>query len=188
MAEESSKQLRTAEDLINQDYGLIKCLSYQNADVLFSAYMATVNFAPQEPTWWISTYKLLEDTAQIFGCLMPPIQLFEEAFSGSNLKCQCAQVAGQLFLEFTNASGDRVTEAQSETGQAKQINSTSTDDGQLGCQWDDVDGGLNISSVSAAGRSRPLWYIVPNAGTQCCAGSPIFRQLNQRRPHLNSET
>ena len=173
MSEESSLAVpRSAEDWIKANQGQIKCLSLTGADAAFSMYMATVNFAPNEPTWWIATYHAMQATAALWGCLLPSEEYFEEQFSGDNLKCQCAQVGGQLFVEFTNTSGDRVRESQSEPGQAKQINSTSTEEGQLGCQWDDVTGGLNISSVSATGRSRPIWFIVPNQGTQCCINSP----------------
>lgn len=175
MNEESSLAAsRKSGDWIKANQEQIKCLSMVGADAAFSVYMATVNFAPNEPTWWLATYRALEATAALWGCLVPDEAYFEEKFSGDNLKCQCAQVAGQLFVEFNDASGSRVREAQSDPGVAKNIESTGSSDGYLSCQWTTTNGLLVIAQIPATGRSRPIWFIVPNEGTTCCVSSPTI--------------
>jgi len=163
---------RNTEDWIQANQTQIKCLAMNGADAAFSLYMAVQHFEPGGVAWWWLAYDALDATAALWGCLAPSKEYFEEQFSGDNLKCQCAQVAGQLFVEFNDPAGNRVREAQSEPGQAKNIQSTGASDGYLSCNWEMVGGMLNILQIPAAGKSRPIWFIVPNKGTQCCLGSP----------------
>ena len=173
MAEESSLVVpRSTEDWIKGNQEQIKCLSLNGADAAFSMWMAVQNFEPGGVTWWWFAYDALLATGALWGCLVPPKEYFEETFSGDNLKCQCAQVAGQLFVEFTNTEGVRVREAQSDEGQAKNIETTGSSEGFLSCRWEMVDGLINIKQISATGKSRPIWFIVPIEGTQCCLSSP----------------
>jgi len=175
MTEDSSLAVpRNTYDWIEANQTQIKCLAMNGADAAFSMYMAVQHFEPGGVTWWWLAYDSLLATAALWGCLAPPKEYFEEQFSGDNLKCQCAQVAGQLFVEFNDPSGNRVREAQSEPGQAKNIQSTGSSDGYLSCTWDMVDGVINIKQIPATGKSRPIWFIVPNKGTQCCLGSPTI--------------
>lgn len=173
MTEDSSLAApRNTQDWIKANQQQIKCLALNGSDAAFSMYMAVQNFEPGGVTWWWFAYDALLATGSLWGCVVPPKEYFEEQFSGANLKCQCAEVAGQLFVEFNNPAGERVREAQSDPGQAKNIQSTGSSEGYLSCTWDMVDGVLNIKQIPATGRSRPLWFIVPNEGTQCCLSSP----------------
>lgn len=168
----SLANVRSGGDWIKANYQQVKCVSFATADLLFASWMALRSLNPSDPVFWLAFKNGAEAAAALYGCTMPPDDIWEDWYGGENLKCQCAEVAGTLYVEFNDASGNRVREIQSDTGVAKNIEKTGSSEGYLSCQWNTTEGMLVIAQIPATGRSRPIWFIVPNEGTQCCYGSP----------------
>mgnify|MGYP003314294653 CR=1 FL=1 len=167
---------------LNDNAGTIKCLSLAAADALFSTYMAVATYEKTSGTWWRFAYDAIDAVAQATACFAPPLSVFEQAFDGAALKCQCAQVGGQLFLEYKDVNGTTVTQSKSELVEAKEIQSGTLTSGVATCIWSTV-GGLTVTeSQSLNGGSSPIWYIVPTLDTGCCVDTPIIPNPQPQPP------
>merc|ERR1711903_362666 len=123
--------------------------------------MAVTSYEPGGLVWWKYGYDAVSAVAQLFSCVPPPIAAFEEAFGGDNLRCQCAEVAGELFLEYYAADGTKTTVSQSDVADAKEIRTATVNGTDAVCTWITVSG-LSASSTYDIGLgTRPIWYIVP---------------------------
>ena len=116
---------RATNDFIEEHGDTVKCLTFAATDALFSAYMAATHYEPGGIVWWKFFSDSIEATAQLFACQPPPPEVFEEAFEGDNKHCQCAEVGGQLFLEYLDPVGNKTKISNSELVEAKEIKSTS---------------------------------------------------------------
>ena len=127
MAENSSlAATRRGEDWIKDNLETIKCYSFAAADLLFSSWMVIRAATPKDPVFWKGFEGAAYATAALWGCAMPPAGTFEDWYGGNNKKCQCAEVGGQLYVEFTDIDGNRIREVQSDPGEAKNIEETGT--------------------------------------------------------------
>ena len=161
----------THKDFIQANKETIHCLAMNGADVLFSAAAAVKSFGEPGPSWWVVYANAVEATAQLYGCLAPPREIYEEAFEGENKRCQCAEVGGQLFLEWLDATGNRTTLTQSELVEAKEIKDASIADGIASCNWVTVEGENKVATYDIQDGGSPIWYIVPTLNTDCCSGT-----------------
>jgi hypothetical protein len=162
------------KDWIIKNQEVIKCRTFAATDAVFSAYMAAIHYAPNEATWWLFAENAIDAVAQIYACQAPPPAAYEEAFGGENKRCQCAEVGGQLFLEWLDAAGNRTTLSNSEAVEAKQIKDAAIADGVASCNWLTVAGETRLATYDIQDGSKPIWYIVPTLDTECCSGSPII--------------
>jgi hypothetical protein len=163
---------RAADDeFVWQNKQTIHCLAMNAADVLFSAAAMARTFGEPGPGWWIVAENAVNATAQLYACVGPPHEVYEEAFEGQNKRCQCAEVGGQLFLEWLDATGNRTTLSQSELVEAKEIKDAQIADGIASCNWVTVDGENKIATYDIETGSTPIWYIVPTLNTDCCSGT-----------------
>ncbi len=165
---------RTAREQIEENWEMRKCVSLNATEALFSAYMAAKTYEPGFGYWWAYTYDAAQSVAQLFSCSAPPEQVFIEAFEGENKRCQCAEVGGQLFLDWLDNAGNRVTLSNSEIVEAKQIKDAAIADGIASCNWVTVDGQDRLATYDIQDGSKPIWYIIPTLNTDCCSGSPII--------------
>ena len=156
--------------LENGDY--IRCVSLNAADALFSAAAMAKSLAPTNGAWWWLAYDAIDATANILSCAAPPREAFEEEFDGNAIRCQCAEVAGQLFLDYLDPAGNRVTLSNSEITEAKIIVNAAIANGEASCNWTTVEGEDRIATYTIGEGSKPLWYIVPTLNTGCCSDSP----------------
>ena len=173
------------EKFINDNWETQKCLAFNASEALFSAYMAAKTFEPTGLTWWKFLWDATQATAQLFSCTAPPLSVFEEEFAGEGLRCQCAAVGGELFLDYLDGAGNRVTLSNSEPVEAKQIQNASLLNGEASCEWETVDGVSKISTYEIGDGSKPIWYIVPTLNTGCCSDSPIIPPVQpfpEKRP------
>ena len=152
----------------------IKCLSLAAADTMFSAYMAVKTFEGWVGPWWFYFRDAVNSVAQLYACIPPSDEAYEEAFGGDELRCQCAEVAGELFLEYLNASGAVTTVSQSPVAGAKQINTATVSGTNAVCTWVTVNGDDATATYDIGLGTRPVWYIVPTLLTRCCNGSPVI--------------
>ena len=131
---------RATNDFIEANRDTIKCLALNAADAAFSAAAAlqSVEAGNALSLWWV--YDAMVASASVIGCFPPPREFFEETFEGENKKCQCAEVGGQLFLDWLDAAGNRTTLSNSELVEAKQIKDSAIADGIASCHWVTVDG------------------------------------------------
>tara|TARA_B100001094_G_scaffold199026_1_gene193107 strand:- start:1159 stop:2601 length:1443 start_codon:yes stop_codon:yes gene_type:complete len=168
---------RASKPFTDANYDTIKCLSLGTADALFSTYMAVTSYEPGGLVWWKYGYDAVSAVAQLFSCVPPPIAAFEEAFGGDNLRCQCAEVAGELFLEYYAADGTKTTVSQSDVADAKEIRTATVNGTDAVCTWITV-AGLSASSTYDIGLgTRPIWYIVPTLNTGCCIDRPVIPSI-----------
>jgi hypothetical protein len=175
---------RSSSDEFLETYGpTIKCLSLNAADVLFSAAAAAKSL--DTPAWPIYTWEAAQSVAALFACNPPPYSVFEEAFEGENKQCQCAEVGGQLFLEYLDGAGNRTRISQSELVEAKEVKDAAIADGVASCNWKTVEGEAKVSSYQIDDGSWPQWYIVPTLDTECCSGKPVIpKQQPQPAPYV----
>ena len=159
------------EEFINDNKETIHCLAMNAADVLFSAAAAVKSFGEPGPSWWVVYANAVEATAQLYGCLAPPREIYEEAFEGQNKRCQCATVGGQLFLEWLDAAGNRTTLSNSELIEAKEIKDAVIAEGIASCNWVSVEGENRVATYDIEDGSQPIWFIVPTLNTDCCSGT-----------------
>jgi len=147
-------------------------LALNAADAAFSAAAAlqSVEAGNALSLWWV--YDAMVASASVIGCFPPPKEFFEETFEGENKKCQCAEVGGQLFLDWLDAAGNRTTLSNSELVEAKQIKDSAIAEGIASCNWVTVEGEDRIATYDIQDGSTPLWYIVPTLNTECCQGTP----------------
>ena len=162
------------QQFLDDNAGTIKCLSLATADALFSTYMAIATYEKRSGEWWRFGYDAIQAVAQLTACFPPPITAFETAFDGDNLRCQCAQVGGELFLEYLDANGTTVTSSESELVEAKEIATATVTSGVSTCTWSTVEGLTVTTNVDLNGGSQPVWFIVPTLDTGCCIDSPII--------------
>ena len=175
----------TPESWVDDNWQTVKCLSMTTADALFSTYMAVSSYEPGGIVWWKYGYDALTSVAQLFACTPPPITAFETAFDGDSLRCQCAQVGGQLFIEYLDSTGTRVEQSESELVEAKEIQTATESGGVATCTWNDVDGLTITTNFTLSGGTQPVWYIVPTLDTGCCINSPVIPSVQpQPPPHI----
>ena len=180
---------RATNDFIEENGATIKCLALAASDAAFSAYMAVQSDGLADPLWWIGIQNAMAATAQIYACTAPPPEVFEEAFGGENKQCQCAEVGGELFLDWLDADGNRTTLSNSELVEAKEIKNAVVTDGVASCNWITVEGEAKVSTYDLAGGSKSIWYIVPTLNTGCCSGSPnIPKRQPQPPPYIIPST
>ena len=117
----------------------IKCLSLAAADTMFSAYMAVKTFEGWVGPWWFYFKDAVDSVAQLFSCIPPSEQDYEDAFGGDEIRCQCAEVAGELFLEYVDSLGVTQTVSQSSAADAKNIKTATVSGTDAVCTWDTVD-------------------------------------------------
>ena len=163
---------RVTNDFIEANRDTIKCLALNAADAAFSAAAALRNVGEDTPMSLWFVYDAIVASASVLSCAAPPRKFFEETFEGVNKKCQCAEVGGQLFLEWLDAAGNRTTLSNSELVEAKQIKDAGVTDGVANCDWVTVDGQDRVSTYDLNGGSTPIWYIVPTLNTECCTDTP----------------
>ncbi len=163
---------RLKDDWLLEHGDYIRCVSLNAADALFSAAAMAKGLAPTNVAWWWLAYDALDATAKILSCAAPPRKAFEETFDGEAIHCQCAEVAGQLFLDYLDGAGNRVTLSNSEIAEAKQIESAAIAGGEASCNWTTVEGEKKIATYEIGVGSKPLWYIVPTLNTGCCSSDP----------------
>jgi len=175
----------TPESWVDDNWETVKCLSMTTADALFSTYMAVSSYEPGGIVWWKYGYDAITSVAQLFACTPPPITAFETAFDGDSLRCQCAQVGGQLFIEYLDSTGTRVEQSESELVEAKEIQTATESGGVATCIWSSVDGLAITTSFTLSGGTQPVWYIVPTLDTGCCINSPVIPSVQpQPPPHI----
>ena len=160
------------KSFLEDNYATIKCLSLNAADALFSAAAAARSL--DTPAWPLYTWEAAQSVAALFACYAPPYEVFEEAFEGENLHCQCAEVGGQLFLEYLDPAGNRTKISQSELVEAKEVKDAAIAEGVASCNWVTVEGEAKVSSYQIDQGSWPQWYIVPTLDTKCCLGKPVI--------------
>ena len=163
---------RATNDFIEANRDTIKCLALNAADAAFSAAAALRSVGEDTPLSLWFVYDAIVASASVLSCAAPPREFFEETFEGDNKKCQCAEVGGQLFLDWLDAAGNRTTLSNSELVEAKEIKDSGFIDGVANCNWVTVDGEAKVSTYDLNGGSTPLWYIVPTLDTGCCSGTP----------------
>lgn len=163
---------RSALDWIQENGEQVKCLAFAAQDAVFSAYMAATHYEPGGIVWWKFFSDSIDATAQLFACQPPPESVYEEAFEGENKHCQCAEVGGELFLDWLDVNGNRTTLSNSELVEAKQIKDTAIAGGIASCNWVTVEGEDKVATYDIQDGSRPIWYIVPTLNTECCNGTP----------------
>tara|TARA_B100001059_G_scaffold236543_1_gene287654 strand:+ start:159 stop:1601 length:1443 start_codon:yes stop_codon:yes gene_type:complete len=151
----------------------IKCLSLAAADTMFSAYMAVKTFEGWVGPWWFYFKDAVDSVAQLFSCIPPSEQDYEDAFGGDEIRCQCAEVAGELFLEYVDSLGVTQTVSQSSAADAKNIKTATVSGTDAVCTWDTVDGLDATSTYDIGTGTRPVWYIIPTLNTRCCTGTPV---------------
>ena len=163
---------RATNDFIEANRDTIKCLSLHAADAAFSAAAALRSVGEDAPLslWFI--WDAMQASASVIGCLAPPREFFEETFEGENKHCQCAEVGGQLFLDWLDVNGNRTKLSNSELVEAKEIKDSAIADGIASCNWVTVDGEAKLATYDIQDGGQPLWYIVPTLNTGCCAGTP----------------
>ena len=163
---------RATNDFIEANRDTIKCLALNAADAAFSAAAAlqSVEAGNALSLWWV--YDAMVASASVIGCFPPPREFFEETFEGENKKCQCAEVGGQLFLDWLDAAGNRTKLSNSELVEAKLIKDSAIADGIASCNWVTVAGEDKIATYDIQDGGHPLWYIVPTLNTECCGDTP----------------
>ncbi len=159
-------------DFLEENQDVIKCLSLNTADALFSAYMMLSSDGFSDGLLWNGAWNAIEAAAALRSCEPPPYEAFEEAFEGQNKHCQCAEVGGQLFLDWLDAAGNRTTLSNSELVEAKQIKDAAIAEGIASCNWITVEGEAKTATYDIQDGSKPEWYIVPTLNTDCCVGTP----------------
>ena len=159
------------EDFIQENKETIHCLALNGASVLFSAAAMAQTEGPQDVSWWVVSQRAIDATAQLYACLAPPEEVYIEAFEGQNKRCQCAEVGGQLFLDWLDAAGNRTTLSNSELVEAKEIKDASIAEGIASCNWVTVEGEAKVASYDIQDGGQPIWYIVPTLNTGCCSGT-----------------
>jgi hypothetical protein len=174
-----------AEDFLEDNAGTIKCLSLATADALFSTYMAIATYEKSSGVWWRFGYDAIQAISQLTACFAPPISAWEQAFDGDNLRCQCAAVGGELFIEYLDANGTTVTESESELVEAKEIEAATETSGTATCTWTTVEGLTVTNNYDLNGGSQPTWYIVPTLDTGCCIDSPIIPRVQPQPSPYN---
>lgn len=160
----------------------IKCLSLAAADTMFSAYMAVKTFEGWVGPWWFYARDAVNSVAQLFSCIPPTESDYETAFGGSEVRCQCAEVAGELFLEYVDSLGVTQTVSQSSVADAKEIQTASVSGTDAECSWTTVDGLAATSTYDIGTGTRPVWYIIPTLNTRCCTGSPVIPPVQYPPP------
>ena len=151
----------------------IKCLSLASADTMFSAYMAVKTFEGWVGPWWYYFRDAVNSVAQLFACIPPPDSAYEEAFGAVAYRCQCAEVAGELFLEYVDSLGVTQTVSQSSVADAKNIKTATVSGSNAVCTWDTVSGLAATSTYDIGTGTRSVWYIEPTLNTRCCNGTPV---------------
>ena len=163
---------RATNDFIEANRDTIKCLALNAADAAFSAAAALQNIGEDAPMGLWFVWDAMVASAAVLSCAPPSREFFEETFEGENKKCQCAEVGGQLFLEWLDAAGNRTKLSNSELVEAKEIKDSGVTDGVANCHWVTVEGEEKTSTYDLSGGKTPLWYIVPTLNTGCCEGTP----------------
>ena len=166
-----ASQAPTDEEFLEANKETIHCLALNAADVLFSAAAMAKTFGEPGPSWWIVAENAINATAALYACVGPPHEVYEEAFEGENKRCQCAEVGGQLFLDWLDAAGNRTTLSNSELVEAKEIKDASIAGGIASCNWVTVEGEAKVASYDIQDGGKPIWYIVPTLNTGCCSGT-----------------
>ena len=174
------------KSFLEDNYATIKCLSLNAADVLFSAVAAAKSL--DSPAWPVYTWEAAQSVAALFACHAPPYEVFEEAFEGENLRCQCAEASGQLFLEYLDPAGNRTTISQSELAEAKEVKDAAIAEGVASCNWVTVEGEAKVSSYQIDEGSWPQWYIIPSLDTKCCSGRPVIPPRQPEPPPYSFPT
>jgi len=159
---------------LDDNWEQIKCLSLAATDAVFSAYMAVNSFEPGGVVWWVYAYDSISSVAQLFSCAPPPRSAFETAFNGPEYRCQCAEVAGELFLEYLDAVGNLTRVSMSSVTGAKSIQTSTVSGSDAICNWTTDQGGAATATYDIGLGTRPIWYIVPTLNTGCCSGSPVI--------------
>lgn len=159
---------------IEQNYRQIKCLSLAAADTMFSAYMAVKTFEGWVGPWWFYVKDAVDSVAQAFSCLAPTEADYEATFGGTAIRCQCAEVAGELFLQYLDATGATQTVSQSSIADAKEIKTASVSGTNAVCTWISVSGITSTSTYNIQTGTQPIWYIEPTLNTGCCTGTPVI--------------
>ena len=163
---------RLDDDWLAEHGDTIRCVGFNAAEALFSAAAAFKSIEPGGVTWWWTVYEAIDASSKIFSCAAPPREVFEETFDGDAIHCQCAEVSGELWVEYLTADLARANKSMSNPEQAKKILSTSLTGTVATCEWETVEGESYSSAFDLVDGSRPLWYIVPKLNTGCCSGQP----------------
>ena len=164
----------------NKDY--IKCLSLAAADTMFSAYAAIKSFEGWVGPWWFYFRDAVNSVAQLISCVPPPDSAYEQAFDGDAYRCQCAEVSGELFLEYLDANGTTQTVSMSSVAEAKKIETASISGTDAECDWITVNGLAATATYDIGTGTRPVWYIIPTLNTRCCIGSPVIPPIQDLPP------
>ena len=157
----------------------IKCLSLAAADTMFSAYMAIKTFEGWIGPWWFYAKDAVDSVAQLFSCIPPSEQAWENAFGDGFTRCQCAEVAGELYLEYVDSLGVTQTVSQSSVAAAKEIQTASVSGTDAICNWISVGGVASTSTYDIGTGTRPVWFIAPTLNTRCCTGSPVVPPVQE---------
>lgn len=157
-------------------------MSLAAADTMFSAYMAVRTFEGLVGPWWFYFKDAVDSVAQLVNCIPPPLSAYEQAFEGTAYRCQCAEVAGELFLEYLDANGNTQTVSQSSVAEAKEIQSTQISGTSAECSWFTVSGLAATATYNIGTGTRPVWYIIPTLDTRCCSGSPVIPPIQDPPP------
>ena len=105
----------------------------------------------------------MNSVAQLFSCIPPTESDYETAFGGSEVRCQCAEVAGELFLEYVDSLGVTQTVSQSSVADAKEIQTASVSGTDAECSWTTVDGLANY-----------VYTAYPKRNSSLAAGGDLF--------------
>jgi len=160
----------------------IKCLSLAAADTMFSAYMAVRTYEGVVGPWWYYFRNAVDSVAQLFSCIPPTEADYETAFGGDAYRCQCAEVAGELFLEYLDSNGTTQTVSMSSVAEAKEIQTATVTGTDAECDWFTVNGLAATATYDIGTGTRPVWYIIPTLNTRCCSGSPVIPPVQDPPP------
>ena len=158
---------------LDDNWEEIKCLSLATADTMFSAYMAVKTFEGWVGPWWFYAKDAVDSVAQLFSCIPPSEQDYVDTFGGDAIRCQCAEVAGELFLEYLDSNGATQTVSMSSVADAKEIRTATISGTDAVCNWISVAGVVSTSTYDIGTGTRSVWYITPTLNTRCCTGSPV---------------
>ena len=176
---------RSSQDWLQENWGSIHCLSMSMAEFTFSAARTIKTFGDGSGAWLAFAWEAATTIGSALDCLPPPLEEVEAWVGVTTPQCQCAELPGQLVLQYLDEYGELKRPAGSEQGQAKQINRYTYVEGVTTCWYDNAEGAERTSTFTVGEVSDLRWYIVPPAGTGCCQGElPPIPRIGTPVPHV----
>ena len=158
-----------AADWIDENWESIHCLSMSMAEFTFSAARSITTFGDGSGSWLVFAWEAANNIGNSLNCFPPPFEDVEAWVGVTTPQCQCAELPGQLVLQYVDGSGALKRPAGSDEGSAKKINSYSYVEGVTTCWYENASGAELTSTFTVGEVSDLRWYIVPPLGTGCCA-------------------